>query len=94
MPAEPLVKAVAALKFACDSAVADASFAIFVIVAPASDLVKVVSSVPLACETDKITEPAFSDPRADPAVPKVPVSPLIVAPDKVATFELTVTVMR
>ena len=94
MPVEPLVKAAAALKFVKFSVVPDASFAILVIVAPASVMVKVVAALPVACETDKMTEPAVNEPRDVPAVPTVPVRPLIVAPDKVATFELTVTLTR
>ena len=91
---EPLVKAAASLKFVEFSATPDPSFAILVIVAPASLLVKVVSSVPVACDNDKVTVPAARDPKAVPAVPTVALKPLIVAVASVATFELMVTLKR
>ena len=48
MSVAPLVKAAAALKFVEFSSEVDDSFAILVIVAPASVLVKVVVSTPVA----------------------------------------------
>ena len=92
--AAPLVKAAAALKFVKFSTVPVASLAILVIVAPASVLVKVVNEPPLASDKVKVTVPAERDPRAVPTVPRVALKPLTVAPDSVATFELTVTLKR
>ena len=89
-----MVKAAAALKFVEFSTVPDASLAILVIVAPASVLVKVVVSTPVACAVVKVIAPGVSDPRVALGLPRVDAWPLIEAPDKVATSEFTVTFMR
>ena len=86
-----LVKAVSVSKF--DVPEPDAYLTIFV-VAPASVLVKVVVSTPVACAVVRVIAPAVTDANTALGVPRVGVCPLIVAPESVATSELTVMLMR
>ena len=67
---------------------------ILVIVAPTSVLVKVVAAAPVACAVVRVTVPAVADANTALGVPRVGVCPLIVAPESVATSELTVTLTR
>jgi hypothetical protein len=87
-----LVKAVSVSKFAVGAP--EPYLTILVIVAPALVLVNVVASVPVACAVVKVIVPAMTDVNNALGVPSVEVRPLIDAPDKVATFELTVTSKR
>ena len=84
----------AALKFVEFSVALEASFTILVIVAPTSVLVNVVVSVPVACDVVSVIAPAAREPKVEPAVPTVELWPLIDPAERVATFELTVTLKR
>ena len=72
----------------------DAYFTILEIAELLSVLVKVLVAVPVACAVVKVIVPATTDANNAFGVPRVEARPLIDAPDKVATFELTVTLKR
>jgi hypothetical protein len=69
----------------------DAYLTILETVAPASLLVKVVVSVPVACAVVRVIVPAVSKPRVAFGVPRVGVWPLTDAADKVATSDGSTT---
>ena len=87
-----LVKAVSVSKFAVGAP--ELYLTIRVIVAPTSVLVNVVASVPVACAVVSVIVPAVTEVSTAFGVPRVDVKPLIDALDKVAMFELTVTLKR
>jgi hypothetical protein len=88
----PLVKAASVSKFAVLEP--DAYLTILEIVELLSVLVKLLGSVPVACAVVRVIAPAASEPRVAFGVPRVGVTPLMLALESVATSELTVMLKR